>query len=468
MKTTTLSIFCVLISACGSSKVPEVPVPTPVDMEYNVSVEMLEDNCADSAIPTGLTVTLDVALQTDGSMAVEYPIGFVPGYGYDKGLVINDDYTEGMLLTESGDPDISVTGSLTMESADLVFAGQRLLLQEDGSEVLCAGNTKVRLSGAARPFWDVPAFDGKYEAYYDFYGQVCPPAQQPPVPISWTVPLDIKDLGGSALFVFDSHDEILAFVMPTEILASGQVNWEGEMYLAVLPYDLYELEGSVVGDFADGKYSIRMEFHAVGDSTGCNFILEAAGTKRAPDQMSISNVYRMAFSKLDTCQLDANGNPTTEAFEQEGDVALRTNGQLTLMYGIERFNLDPQTDGTYTRHAMGGGLTLDHAASVIPPNLSFSYVWSEPTQNGTCYITHDVVGVPRYFPDLALDSLKEMSDTKPRMTRPAPSPVSLHGVNSTERSEPKSFGLATMLKEHAHLRPLSEAPQFVRESIQAR
>lgn len=447
MKTTiVLSIFCASLAACS-------PDATPMDMEYNVNVETLEDTCGNDPAPEGLTVPLNVALQKDGSMTVSYPTGYTPGRGDYKDFIIYDGETDITYnrpsKTESGDNIVHIYGDLTKDFVNLIIEERRWRADSETEPAPCV--RKARLRGAARPFWTVAALDGKYEAYYDFYGQVCPSGQQPLIPISWTVPLDISDQNGSALFAFDSHDEILIFSMQTEMLASGKVNWKGEIYLAVLPFNLYELEGKVVGKFMDGTYSLRMDFHDIGDGTGCEFILEAAGTKRAPNQAEISNVYRLALSKSDTCKPDADGNPTTDAFEQEGDAVLRTNGQLTLMHGIKRFNLDPQTDGTYANHWTGGGETLDYAASVVPPNLSFSSTRRKPTQNGTCDITYQAVGVPRYFPDLALNFPKT-ANAKPRLVG----------------SEPKSFGLAAKIKDHARMRPFSEAPAIVREAIEAR
>src|SRR3989344_5220738 len=132
MKTSVLSLLCAFIFACSS---PPVPVPTPVDMKYNVNVEMLEDTCADSAIQTDLPPTLKVIPQPDGTMTVKYPTGLIPGSG---------NYT------------------------DLVLEGQRVLFQND-KYVPCDGNTKVRLSGPARPLWDKLAPDGKYNGAYKFY-----------------------------------------------------------------------------------------------------------------------------------------------------------------------------------------------------------------------------------------------------------------------------------------------------------
>lgn len=455
MKNAALSIFCALISACSS------PDATPVDMEYNVSVETLEDTCENNRIPEGLTVTLNVALQTDGSMSITYPTGYIPGSGNYNGLVITDGNTGGSLTTEEDGPALSVTGNLTMDSADLVFEGQRLLLQNDGSEVLCAGNTKLRLKGAARPFWTMSAaLDGKYEAYYNFYGQVCPPAQ-PYDSTSWTVPLDIKEYGGSTFFAFDSHDEKLIFEMETETLASGQVDWHGPMYLIVPAYDTwYEFEGSVTGNFVETAYKLQIKFHTVGDSTGCDFVLDAAGGKRTPNPANVPNVYRLAFLESDACEPNADGSPKTKAFEQEGDVVLRTDSKLTLMYGNKRFDLDPETAHKYTRHWMGGGRTLDFTLSVVPPLLSLSYAWGEPTSTGMCYTSYTAFGVPRYFPDLKLNA--PTAETELRMTGPAPSVTDESGPRVADK-------LAATLKERsARLRPLSEAPRFVREATRTR
>lgn len=445
MKTTALLIFCALISACS-------PDATPVDMEFDVSVETIEDTCGNDPAPEGLTVTLKVNLKTDDNMAIIYPTGYIPGHGNYKDIVIYDGKLEAKDTDPSHDParkSFSMVGGLNMNSVDLVLEEERWL-KEDGSEsATCV--RKARLKGAARPFSTASAPDGKYEAYYDFYGQVCPPGQ-PYDAVSWTVPLDIRDRDDSALFAFDSHDEMLVFEMPTAMLASGNVDWSGLMYLVVRPAYFYNFEGKVVGDFQAGAYNLRMDFHDIGDGTGCNYVLKAAGAKRLPDQTKISNVYRLAVSKSDACKPDANGNPTTETFEQEGDVVLRTNGQLTLMHDDIRVNLDPQTDGTYTGHWTGAGRTLDYTATVVPPRLSFSYVWTNQTQNGTCRTAYEVAGVPRYFPNLALDFPKT-TNLKPRLTE----------------SKPMTRGLAATLKDRgARLRPLSEAPQFVRETIRPR
>ncbi len=443
MKTAVLSTFCTLLIACS----PDV---TPVDMEYSVSVETLEDTCVDDPAPEGLTIPFNFALQTDGSMTVSYPTRYAPGRGEYFDFIVYDGETDLTSTRPSktgpGDDVVRIFGSLTMVSTDLTIE-ERRWRQEEGTEpVPCV--RKASLRGAARPFSTVSALDGKYEAYYYFYGQVCPPGQRPVIPIEWTVPLDIKERNGFAFFSFNSHDENLMFEMPTEALASGNVDWNGTMYLAVQPFDLYEFEGSVVGSFMDGKYSLNMKFHEVGDSTGCNFDLEAAGRKRAPDQTRISNVYRLAFSTSDACAPDTDGNPTTEVFEQEGDVVFRSNDQLTFMHGNERVNLDQQADGTYARHWMSGGETHDFTVSIVPPKLSFSHVYGQQTQNSACHTTLEAVGVPRYFVDLALDAPK-LTDAKPRLAK----------------SEPKPFGLAATLKNMARLRPLSEAPPIVREAL---
>lgn len=457
MKTTALSIFCAFISACSSPNATN----TIVDMEYNVSVETLEDACGNNPIPEGLTLTLNVALQTDGSMSVTYPAGYIPGSGNYKGLVLMDGHTDGQLTAEPGDPALSVVGSTTMDSVDLVFEGQRVLLRDNGTQTLCANTSKVRLHGTARPFWTMSAaLDGKYEAYYNFYGQVCPPAQ-PYDSDSWTVPLDIKEYGGSAFFAFDSHDEKLIFEMETETLASGHVDWHGPMYLIVSAYNTwYEFEGSVTGDFVEEAYKLRIKFHNVGDATGCDFVLDAAGGKRPPNPANVPNVYRLAFLESDTCKPNTDGSPKTKAFEQEGDIVLRTDGKLSLMYGNKRFDLDPETAHTYSGHWMGGGETLDYTVSVVPPALSLSYAWGRPTDTGMCYTSYTAAGVPRYFPDLELNT--PTAEVKSRMAGPAP--------NVVDESGPRVAGrLAATLKDRgARLRPLSEAPRIVREATRAR
>ncbi len=462
--TTVLLILCASLAACPSPDA--TPVPTPVDMEYNVNVETLEDTCGNDPAPEELIVTLNVGLQADDSMSISYPTKYVPGpedipgHSDYKGLVIYDgvvakDFKVSHPSTiGSGDDVYSIVGNLTQDSADLVIEKQGWRM--DGTEEPVPCVRKVHMHGTARPFWTA-ALDGKYEADYIFYGGVCPPDPLPPNPFFWTVPLDIKDHGNSVVFAFDSRDENLMFEMPTEIIASGNVNWFGLIHL-VSTSGWYEFKGSVVGAFMDGgAYSLRMDFNEIEDSSKCEYVLKANGAKHAPDLAKVQNVYRLALSKSDTCVPDANGNPTTKTFEEEGAVVFRTEtDELTLMHGNKRIDLSPQADGTYTGHWQADGATLDYAASVVPPKLSFSYAYGLPTQNGTCRIAYEAVGVPRYFPDLALDPPK-MPDAKTRLTRPAP------GV--AEESEPRSLGLATILKDRARSRPLSEAPAFVREAI---
>jgi hypothetical protein len=436
-------------------------------MEYNVSVETLEDTCTDTAIPTDLQLTPDVALQTDGSMTVEYPTGFVPGYGYHKGLVITDGSTDGRLLTESGDSDISVVGSLTMDSADLVFEGQRLLLQ-NGEYVPCAGNTKVRLSGAARPLWDMLVLDGHYRADYDFRGLVCPPSEPTANdPTYWSVPLDMKDQNGSAIFAFDSHDEVLLFQMPKETIASGKINdWHGAMYLIERGYGFtFGLEGSVDGDFVVGDkefYDLWIKFHEANDM-GCDYALNASGAKRPPDQTTVPNVYRTTVLKSDGCALDANGQPKVENFEQEADVIFRKNDlKISVMHGIQRFDIDPDpaTIGLYTSHWEGGGQTLDYTAFVDPPTVFLFHSWGyDNSDGGRCYEEYTANGVVRYDPDLKLEA-PQKRDAKPQPKSTAPASIERLPLN-------KLGPLGTrMLKDGKRMRPLSKAeiPQFVREA----
>ncbi len=466
MKISVLFLSCAFTGACSS---PHVPVPTPVTMEYNVSVEILEDTCADSAIPTDLQLTLKVVLQTDDTMVVTYPAGFVPGYGDYKGMIITDGYTEGMLLTKDGNPDLSVTGDLTMDSADLVFEGQRVLVQDDGTQVPCAGNTKVRLSGPARPLWVNLALDGKYEADYDFYSLVCPPSD-PEVndPISWVVPLDIQDRQGSALFSFNSHNETVWFEMPTSTLASGSINWDGTLHITeqesvdgvtFVAVD-YPYEANVTGTFVDGSYYLRMKINNP-EYGVCRFVLDATGFKHPPDTVSINNVYRLAFLESNSCIPDANGNPKITNFVMEGDVALRVDGSyLSVMHGFQRFDLrpDPNTTGFFSGKWGNSNLTLDYTAFVAPPEVNLFYTWGrQPQGGGTCNEEYTANGVVGFYPELKLEFPK---------TRNAKRQLN----NATERLPLNTFGpLGTaLIKSNKRSLPLSEAPQFVREAIMAR
>ena len=447
MRNTALFIFCTTAFSCGE---PQDPVSTPVDMEYNVSVELLEEGCTENPLPSDLSVTLNITLQTDGSMTVAYPTGFVPGSGNLEGLVVTDGKA---VLSMLDNPDLNVTGTLPMDSADIVFEGQRLILQDTGLETLCAGNTKVHLNGTARPFWEGSVLDGKYEAHYDFYGIICPPGVPgEDEPNSWTVPLDIKNHNGSAFFAFDSHDEILLFEMPTSSLETGSVDWSGKMYLIGRVYGyFYEFDGTAVGDFTNGSYSLRLSFHEA-STPQCDFVLDASGAKRLPDMANVSNVYRLAFLKSDQCAPDGNGNPTTEVFELEADVALRKDSKLSMMHGVQRFDLEEQSAGTYGGHWGNSTMTLDYSVTITPPELSLSYSWGYETTDGLCYETYTAVGVPRYFPELELNTPK-IADEKRRLTK---------------WSEPRELGLTARLKDSARLRPLSEAPQFVQQAIFAR
>jgi len=436
--------------ACGKD---HVPVSTPVDMEYNVSIETLEDACTESAIPADLKLTLNVALQTDGIMTINYPAGLVPGYGYYKGMVITDGFTEGKLLTEDGQPDLSVVGSLTMEALDLTFEGQRLVFQDDGTQALCGGNTKVRLTGTARPLWDVATLDGKYEAGYEFYGLTCVPGvPEENEPLKWVVPLDIRDRDGSAFLSFDSHDEALLFEMPTATLASGNVNWEGLVYiLSRTPFGdlISEFEGSVTGNFAGESYYLRTKFFYIGDQGGCDYVLDITGAKHPPDTVNVNNIYRLAFLKSDECAADANGNPSVSNFVLQGDVALRKDGSyLSVMHGHQRFDLEPKPDGTYGGSWGNSTQTLDYTASVNPPNVSLSYTWGFQTQTGTCNESYTAVGVPRFFPEMALDTPK-LKDAK----------------RLAKQSEHRSLGLSAAIKNSGRKISLSEAPQFVQQAI---
>ncbi|TSC83974.1 MAG: hypothetical protein G01um101413_777 [Parcubacteria group bacterium Gr01-1014_13] len=456
MKNTVLStIFCALLAACS-------PNVTPVDMEYNVSVETIEDTCGNDPAPDGLTIPFNVALQTDNKINVWYPAGYAPGRGDYKGFIIYDGQTDfeskRPSKTGPGDDVVRISGSLTMDFMDITIE-ERRWRQEETEPVPCI--RKARLRGAARPFSTLTALDGKYEAYYDFYELVCPPGQpQENDPVPWTVPLDIKDQNGSALFAFDSYDENLMFAMPTETLASGNIDWDGAIYLIGRTSGIfYEFEGNVAGKFVDGSYYLRIKFHEIGDTTGCDFVLDANGAKRMPDPTSISNTYRLAFLESDACRHDAFGDITLTKTEQEGEIVFHTDGRLTLMHSNERFNLKAQTDGSYTGSWSAGGVTLKYKLTAAPPNLSFSFMYAWPTDEGYCDIATEVAGVPRYFPGLALTTPKRTSENL-QMAR--------YSSNATEKLNFKSLGLAAKIKNRARLHPLSEAPQFVREAILAR
>src|SRR3989344_3932498 len=385
MKTSVLSLLCAFIFACSS---PPVPVPTPVDMKYNVNVEMLEDTCADSAIQTDLPPTLKVIPQPDGTMTVKYPTGLIPGSGNYTGLVITDENTSGQLTavvakdTDKPVPalSLSLTGSLNMDSADLVLEGQRVLFQND-KYVPCDGNTKVRLSGPARPLWDKLAPDGKYNGAYKFYSLVCPPSD-PEVndPVSWVVPLDIQDRNGSARLSFDSHNEMVLFEMPTATLTSKEFVWNGTLYIVeqesndgiIFTSSTYPFETNVAGKLLDdGSYYLRMTINNP-DWEPCRFVLDATNTKHPPDTVSVNNVYRLAFVESNECIPDVNGNPSVSNFVMEGDLALREDGSyLSVMHGHQRFDLplDPNTIGLYSGKWGTSTLTLDYTAFVAPSEV---------------------------------------------------------------------------------------------------
>lgn len=455
MKTIALSIFCATLVACSSSLTPPVETKTiPVDMEYNVSVETLEDTCGNVPAPGGLIITLNVALRTDGSMVVSYPTDYAPGLGRYKGLIVHDDgavdyfnATDPTVMPPD-DNGTSIVGSVTMDSVDLVIE-ERRRKGTGTNAVPCV--RKALLHGAARPLWTAGALDGKYEATYAFYEYVCAPDPLPSDPLRWTVPLDVKEHGETTVFAFDSRDENLTFQMPTENLRSGNVNWSGPMYI-VTPLEVYEYKGSVVGTFGNGSYNLRIDFSDLGDFSGCNYVLEATGAKRAPDYAKIPNIYRLVFSESDACELDAEGKPTKYNFEQEGEVVFQSNSNLTLMFYNRRVDLLPQEDGTYGVDWVYETITHSYTVVAIPPKLHFLYVMETAVGDGTCLTTFQTVGTPRYFADLAVDP-RETPRVKPRLAE--------------SQSRPPE-GLAAKLKNNARVLPLSETPMFILEAIRTR
>lgn len=424
---------------------------TPVDMEYLVTVETMEDTCGLDHAPEGFRVVLDARLGSDGRVTLEYPTGYAPGRGaYDGvgvfgGKVLHT--ASGVSAYGQGEDIHRIDGRLTMEEADLTITERRAT---GGSDASCV--RKARLSGKARPFWDRLALDGKYEAEYAFFGRVCPPAV-PNIPTAfWTVPLDIEDYGDSALFAFDSHDENLTFEMPSASYASGSVSWAGTIFIIVPPFGWYELEGSVVGVFLGGQYGLRISFHEIGDATGCAYVLDAGGAKRPPDPARTNNVYRLAYAKSDACELDDEGNPVTETFEQEGEIVFMADGRMTLMHGYQRLDLEPRSDGTFAGHWEQGGATLDYDVAVDPPDLSFSYAYELPWSDGTCRIAFEVTGVPRYFEDLELSPPDARTEAQARAFRAA-APAARQG------------GLVEALGLRPRLRPFSEAPPTVLKAV---
>lgn len=424
---------------------------TPVDMEYLVTVETTEDTCGRDPAPEGFRVVLDARLGPDGRVTLEYPSGYAPGRGAYDGVGVHDGEVKhsasGVSAYGQGDDVHRISGTLTMEKADLVIEERRAT---GGGPRSCV--RKARLRGDARPLWTAE-LDGKYEADYAFYGLVCPP-DAPSVPMSmWTVPLDIQDYGDSALFAFDSRDENLTFEMPAEDFAFGNVSWYGPIYIIVPPFGWYELEGGVAGFFLGGRYDLRISFHEIGDVSGCAYILDAGGAKRPPDPARANNVYRLAYAKSDACQPDGEGNPMTETFEQEGEIVFMADGRMTLMHGYQRVDLEPLSDGRFAGHWEQGGATLDYAAAVDPPDLTFSYVYELPWSDGTCRIAFEAIGVPRYFDDLELFPPDlPTADPQARMLLASP-PVVRPG------------GLAETLSPCQRLRPFSEAPPTVLKAI---
>ncbi len=370
MKTTTaLLAFCGLFTSCSSSNT------TPVDMEYRGTVDNIENTCGNNPTSDGLIFTIDVALKTDGTMTISYPRDYIPGEGRYSGLVLRDGKVNNKPATPGSDNEVvSIVGSLTMEAADLTIEEYRPPFTYAGTNYPSCVR-KAHVYGTARNFWDADAFDGKYEANYTFYGNVCPTDPALPNPEFWTVPLDVVNHGDSTIFAFNSHDENLLFEMRTENLASGNVNWSGDMYLLTPPFGWDEFTGNVVGTFSNETYSLNLSFHDISDTSGCDYILRASGAKRAPDLDRIDNIYRLAISKTDSCSPNTNGNPTTETVEQEGAIVFMQDGRLTLMYGTSRTNLEKQADGTFGGHWESVLEKVDYTLSVTPPNLSFSYVF---------------------------------------------------------------------------------------------
>lgn len=375
-------VCSVLLVAACSGELPD----TPVDMQFRVAIEQLENSCGDAEnykTDEGYTAIVDVFLRSNGNVNIGNNSFAVPGYSVYKDVPLKNGKVAYRLKVETSTPgktnDHLLEGTVTPEHLDLTIAVNAQNWSADGADCV----RKTHLTGDPRPISDPAVLDGFYAVTVDDYGYACvgDPAR--------------TSVGQSRMLM-----EVDQYMPDKSVFYFGQLAWggqpdaQGALESSFSSFaGFFEIEGTVKGIFKPDDVDLSFESWFFGN-TDCTTLAYIKGAKRLPDPDRIDNEYRAAFSMNDGCALGIEGTETSVHLLTQAD------GKVVLvdpyLGGVEAaLTADGQLSYTDGSEAQGAVLTM--SGSVSPPNLDYTVEYKQETDPGTwCTVTYTTAANVRY------------------------------------------------------------------------